>query len=314
MNLALVLLLAATLPTFEDFRRIDRTRRLTGQLQTAELLDVMRIDADAVLRAAQATGTNDLKFVWGAAELMPDWPRKRALFDAVIRAGLSNDAVLVRATAAAAQNREFDLSRAWARGARRPESSNVVPWLGELWMLRAEHRASNDLDVPSWTSDYRDYSAEAARERIRVLEAVGYSPYSARRLGFMPDTYTVSFARDLGQPPVNTNAVLLLLRAGRAMQQRPPFLLIELAGQTLERGVMSAREDADRSPEVRYRNAEIEQRRGELKKLLQDMDANIIELTTEAEMIRYFDDVLNLGEEAAMRRLSEAVRGKASGR
>lgn len=299
---------AGALPTFEDFRRIDRTRRLTGQLQTAELLDVMRIDADAVTRVALETGTNDLKLVWGAAELMPDWPRKRALFDAVMRAGLSNDTVVIRAAAAAARNNEFELSRQWIRPARRPESSNVVPWLLELWMLREEHRTSASLDVPGWTTDYRDYGAEAARERVRVLEAVGYTPYSARRLGFMPDAYAVNAARDLGQPPINTNATPVLLRAGRAMQQRPAFLLVELAGQTLERGVLSARPDADSSPEVRYRNAEIEQRRGELKALLQDMESNVIDLATEAEMIRYFDDVLTLGEEAAMRRLADSVR------
>ena len=35
---------ADSLPTFEDFRRVDRTRRMTGQMQSEELLKVTRID------------------------------------------------------------------------------------------------------------------------------------------------------------------------------------------------------------------------------------------------------------------------------
>jgi len=312
--LALSLLLAPIaraqqrLPDFEDFRRIDRTRRLTGQLQTAELMQVMHIDSSLVLRVTQQN-TNDVRLLWGAAELIPDWSRKRELYLAAMRAGLSNDAVRVRLMCAAAQNHDFELARATIQLSKRPEDTNILPWLCEIWMRLQEKRATDDLAPAGWTSDFRDFSADAARERIRVLEAAGYSQYAARRLGFMPDMYAINIARDLGQPPVDTNAAPVLLRAGRAMQQRSPYLLVELVGQTLERGVLASREDADRSAEVRVRNAEIDQRRNELKALLADVEQNAVDLATEKEMIRYFDDVLNVGEENAMHRLAESVHG-----
>ena len=312
--LALSLLLAPIaraqqrLPDFEDFRRIDRTRRLTGQLQTAELMQVMHIDSSLVLRVTQQN-TNDVRLLWGAAELIPDWSRKRELYLAAMRAGLSNDAVRVRLMCAAAQNHDFELARATIQLSKRPEDTNILPWLCEIWMRLQEKRATDDLAPAGWTSDFRDFSADAARERIRVLEAAGYSQYAARRLGFMPDMYAINIARDLGQPPVDTNAAPVLLRAGRAMQQRSPYLLVELVGQTLERGVLASREDADRSAEVRVRNAEIDQRRNELKALLADVEQNAVDLATEKEMVRYFDDVLNVGEENAMHRLAESVHG-----
>lgn len=300
---------AQRLPTFDDFRRVDRTRRLTGQLHTAELLEVMRIDSALILRTTQQN-TNDVKLLWGAAELIPDWPHKRALYEATMRAGLSNDAVTVRFACAAAQHRDFVLARATMRLSQRPEETNILPWLCELWMRQQEKRATDDLNPPGWTSDFHDFSAEAARERIRVLEAAGYSPYAARRLGFMPDMFALNIARDLGQPPVDTNAAPVLLRAARGMQQRAPFLLVEMVGQTLERGVLASRPDADRSSEVRVRNAEIEQRREELRQLLADVEHNAVDFATETEMVRYFDDVLAVGEENAMHRLADSVRGK----
>jgi len=42
MNPLFVVILAASLPTFRDFSRIDRERRTTGQFQTTESLQVMR--------------------------------------------------------------------------------------------------------------------------------------------------------------------------------------------------------------------------------------------------------------------------------
>ena len=45
----------ADLPTYEDFRRVDRLRRLTGQLQGSELAALGRIDGEQLLARAQAT-------------------------------------------------------------------------------------------------------------------------------------------------------------------------------------------------------------------------------------------------------------------
>jgi hypothetical protein len=42
MNPLFVVILAASLPTFRDFSRIDRERRTTGQFQTTESLQAMQ--------------------------------------------------------------------------------------------------------------------------------------------------------------------------------------------------------------------------------------------------------------------------------
>ena len=42
MNPLFVVILAASLPTFRDFSRIDRERRTTGRFQTTESLQAMR--------------------------------------------------------------------------------------------------------------------------------------------------------------------------------------------------------------------------------------------------------------------------------
>src|ERR1035438_501137 len=77
--------LAQGLPTYEDFRRVDRARRATGQLQTAELMKVTQIDRGLIQRTA-LWATNDFQVVWGAAELMGGWTVKRTLFESALAA------------------------------------------------------------------------------------------------------------------------------------------------------------------------------------------------------------------------------------
>ena len=84
----------------------------------------------------------------------------------------------------------------------------------------------------------------------------------------------------------------------------------QLVGQTIERALMGLRPDADSSVEVRYRSVELDKRREELKALLADIERNTVDFATEAEMVQYFDNVLNSGEETAMKKLAETVRGK----
>src|SRR5436309_12719749 len=112
MNLFLIVVLAASLPTFEDFRRIDRTRRMTGQLQTAELLNVSRIDADLIVRTAQRNA-GDARQLWGAAELLVDWPSKRALFEAALLVGGTNAAVATRLACVAAKHGDANVALQW---------------------------------------------------------------------------------------------------------------------------------------------------------------------------------------------------------
>src|SRR5260221_7192898 len=104
MNLLLVVVLAASLPTFEEFRRADRERRESGQLQTAESMKLLRIDPELIVRTAKKH-PNDPLIQWGAAELFTDWEQKRAQFEKVIASSTTtNVAVALRFGCAAAQN------------------------------------------------------------------------------------------------------------------------------------------------------------------------------------------------------------------
>jgi hypothetical protein len=85
-------------------------------------------------------------------------------------------------------------------------------------------------------------------------------------------------------------------------------LLSEFVGQTIERALMGLRPDADTSVEVQFRSIELDKRREELKSLLTDVERNTIDFATEAQMVRYFDDLLDKSEEEAMKRLAETVR------
>ena len=67
---------AGGLPTFEQFRQVDRVRRMTGQLQTAELLEVTQIKAQLILDTV-AKHPADWQIQWGAAELLVEWPTKQ---------------------------------------------------------------------------------------------------------------------------------------------------------------------------------------------------------------------------------------------
>ncbi len=311
MNLFLILLVVATLPGFEDFRRIDGMRRLTRQLHTAELLNVSQIDADLILRTAERNA-GDGKLLWGAAELLVDWPRRRALFEAAVRATDTNIAAATRFACAAAKQGDTDIAQTWLRYCQQKDSDNTVPWLAELWMLREQKKPTVlSNSPPIWATNFRDYSVDAIRARIRLLEAAGYSPYAARRLGFQPDSIALTMTRDLCKPPVGEQTAALLKEAAQSLQLSRRFLLGEFIGQTIERTLMKLRPDADTDVEMRYRSVELDKRREELKELLAAVEHNTIDYATEAEMVRYFDDVLDNGEETAMKHLTEAVRRKA---
>ncbi len=281
-------------------------RRLTGQLHTAELLNVSQIDADLILRTA-ARHAGDGKMMWGAAELLGDWPHRRALFEAAMRATDTNIAVTTRFACAAAKQGEADVAQSWLQYCQQNDGDNTVPWLAELWMLREQKKPmvlSNS--PPIWATNFRDYSVDAIRARIRLLEAAGYSPYAARRLGFQPDSPALALARDLIRPPVNEITVALLMQTARALQQQQPFLLSELIGQTIERSLLLMRHDAA----FESRSATLDKRRDELMALVAEVERNTIDFATEAQMVDYYNKELDKGEEVAMRRLVEVVRDK----
>jgi hypothetical protein len=318
VTLHIVLLAAAlpvfaqSLPTFQEFRRIDRLRRLTGQVQSEESLAVMRVNPSLMERTI-AAHTNDATVLWGAAELQSDWPKQRALFEQAIAVGGTNAAIALRFAQAACRQGELDAAKPWIVYCQKTDKDNFAPWLVELWMLRKQKKPLKEVSTPSaLTLKLQDYSVAASRARIRFLEAAGYCKYSARRVGFSPDSMLLTMARELGQPPVEEGSETVLMQMAQALQKAPPFLLTELIGQTLEGNLLAARPDAATSPEVRARNVEITERREDLKELLADVQRNAVDFATEAEMVQYFDTVLSDGEEAAMKWLLHTVRSKPS--
>ena len=301
---------AQGLPTYEDFRRVDRMRRMTGQLETAELMKVTQVDRRLIQRTA-LQATNDFQVVWGAAELINNWPLKRELFASALEASGTNTMVALRYACAAAQQRDEEVARPLLHLVEKSDEGNGVPWLVELRLLQWESKGFAELKVPaSRTIHYRDYGVEAARARIRLLEAAGYSPYAARRLGFAPETPVLGIARELTEQPIEKAAAPFVVGVARAMQERPMYLLTELVGQTLERAATMAGVEGQTSAEVSMRGVEVDHRREEIKALVSSVDRNVADMATETEMVRYFDDVLNLGEEVAMRRLAGKVQGK----
>lgn len=297
------------LPTYDDFRRVDQARRLSGLLQTEDLSKVMQIDRLLLQRTA-SRATNDFQVKWGAAELMNNWPIKRKLFDAALEASGTNVMVALRYACAAAEQKDEDLAFPLLHLVEKSDEGNAVPWLVDLRLLEWDSKEFADLKLPtSWAIHYRDYGVEAARARIRTLEAAGYSPYSARRLGFSPDTPVLNMARELTEPPIDKAARPFLLSVARAMQDRSMYLLTELVGETLERSVMATDVGGQTGAEANARAIALDRRREEIKALVASVERNAADVATEAEMVRYFDDVLNLGEDVAMRRLVGKVQG-----
>jgi len=298
---------AQQLPTYEDFRRVDRLRRMTGQLETAELLKVTQIDRGLIERVAQRA-TNDYQMVWGAAELITDWPTKRALFETALTSSKTNAQVALRYACAATEHRDYRTAGPLLRAVEEADSANIVPWFVEMKLLQAQNKGLADLRTPpSWAMRYRDFAPDAARARIHTLEAAGYSPYAARRLGFMPDMTVLAMARESAEKPIPKPAARMLLTLARAMQDRPVYLVTELVGQTLERAASGAGQDEQSSAEASSRAMELDQRRDEIRLMLSAVERNVVDIATEAEMVQYFNNVLSMGEETAMRRLTEMV-------
>ncbi len=299
---------AQGLPTYEDFRRVDRVRRLSGQLQTEDLLRVTQVDRLLIQRTASAT--SDFQVKWGAAELVSNWPMKRQLFEKALDASGSNVMVAVRYACLAGQQKDEDTALPLLHFVEKSDEGNVVPWLVEWRLMQWESKEFAELKVPtSPTMHYRDYAVEAARARIKLLEAAGYSPYAARRLGFAPDTPVLSIARELADQPIEKAAAPFLLGAARAMQERPMYLLTELVGETLERAATVAGVEGQTSAETNLRAIELDRRRDEIKALVSSVERNIVDVATEKEMVQYFDDVLSVGEDIAMHRLALEVQG-----
>lgn len=308
LPIALLVLLAASLPTFEDFRRVDRIRRVTGQVQTDELLQVTQVDSNLLVTTAERHA-DDWQVQWGAAELADGWPNQKKFFQSAIERSGSNTAVLARFACAAAWRRDDERALDLLQACQVKDPSNSLTWLVETWLTYHRGNKSGSIDTPAAADrtrftglSFNDYASAAARARILALERAGYSPYAARRLGFMPEVYASLMARDLAQYPFTASAKRVFARVAERMQNRPTFFLTELIGQTLERAIIQGTEDG-RLSRMGFRLAELENRRSEIRELIATVERNAVDIASESDMVRYFDDILMFGEESAMQKL-----------
>ena len=262
---------------------------------------LMRVDSKLLARVA-AESRQDPELLLGLAELRGDWP-------AALEASGTNAVVALRFACASAIKRDYDAALRWFQYGQTNDASNAVPWLGELWVLRQRGKMLDAFHPPERATEYRDYAVPAARARVRVLEKAGYTPYAARRIALMQNMFVEPMAHDLSRDPVAQPIVSFLLSVARPMQRHPTFLLTELVGQTLERTALTRMPNAHQEA-VETRIEEIDDRRQELQQLVSKTERNTVDLATESEMVQYYENVLAIGEEAAMRRLAAAVRGK----
>ena len=309
LHLPSAIVCAQNLPTFDDFRRVDRLHLAAGAFQTEDLFKPPALNYSLIQNAARQA-TNDYQIVWGAAELIGDWPTKRALFDSALTLSRTNLEVALRYACAAAGNQDLNTALPLLHLAEKQDPANIVPWFVEWYVVRVQVNRLADVRLPSANSvHYQDYAVDAARVRIRTLELAGYSAYSARRIGFVPDMPVLTMARDWVGRPIEIAAAPMLLTMARAMQGNPIYLVTEMVGQSLELAAVAAgASDPTRNP-AKPRSAVLFQRRNQIQALLSSMERSIVDLATEPELIHYFDNVLALGEEPAIRRLSQRTHG-----
>ena len=260
-----------------------------------------RVDPKLLAKVAVENG-DDPELLFGLAELGGDWPR-------ALEINHTNSVIALRFACFRATKHNDEAALRWFRYCQTNDTNNVVPWLGEFWVLRRQDKLGDAFRPPGSATNYRDYAAPAARARVRVLEKAGYTPYAARRIAIMQNTWVEPMVQTLSRMPVTPGTAPFLSNAARAMERNATFLLTELVGQTLERHVLETMRDAGEEKIVKQLD-EIDDRRDELKRLVSSTERNVIDLATEPEMVQYYDDVLALGEEMAMRRLATAVRGK----
>ncbi|MGD0016769.1 MAG: hypothetical protein ABSC38_04545 [Verrucomicrobiia bacterium] len=298
---------ASPLPTFNDFGRVDRERRASGQLQTAESLGLMRVDPALILRIAEQY-SDDPQIQWGAAELLTDWTQKQAQFETALAVSGTNTDIALRFGFAAMNSKQPDLALDWICYCQEQDPTNVLPWIGELWILHQKGGAIDAYQPPATATQYHDYGVGAARARIRLLEAAGYSPYAARRIGFVPDMSALQVMQQLFRLKLPGSISPLLMATAQSMQHGK-YLITELVGQSLEKALLTAQTDASTNTEVT--TARLEQlvaRRTQMKQLVTDLGRTIVDNATEPEMVQYYDDALNFGEEEGMKRLAMTVR------
>ena len=292
---------ASPLPTFDNFRRMDHERRVSGPLQTAG----SHVDAALILRTAEQHRDNP-QIQWGAAELLTDWTQKQTQFETALAVSGTNVLIALRFGCAAARAGQFDLARTWLRHCQNVDSTNAVPWLADLWLLQKEGTIGK-FQSPTTATRFNDCATEAVRARTHALEAAGYSAYAARRIGFVAEMPVLSMVHELVRANI-TEPAHLLAGAAESMQHGT-FLITELVGQSLEKALLTARTAVSTNTEAA--TARVEQmtaRRNQIRQLVADTGRFVVDNATEVQMVQYYDDVLTLSEEEAMNRLAKTVQ------
>ncbi len=296
---------SAPLPTFGDFSRVDRERRSSGQLQTAESLELTHVDPALILRTADQH-RDDPQIQWGAAELLIDWTQKQPQFETALAVSGTNAAIALRFGCAAARAGQSDIARTWLRHCQNVDPTNAVPWLADLWLSQKEGTTAK-FQSPTTATQFHEYAAEATRARIRVLETAGYSAYAARRIGFETEKPLLSMVHELVSAKTTEPARLLAYAA--VSMQHGTFLITELVGQSLEKTLLTAQATASTNTEaVAARLEQLTVRRNQIRQLVTDTGRFVVDNATEAEMVQYYDDVLTFSEENAMKRLAKTVK------
>jgi hypothetical protein len=259
-----------------------------------------------VLRVAGQHRDN-AQIQWGAAELLNDWTQKQAQFEVALAVSGTNATIALWFACDAAQSGKFDTAQTWLQYCQKIDSSNAVPWLVMFWISSKQAAPLDAIQPPACATQFHDAIAPAARARIRLLEAAGYSPYAARRLGVLGVNMALpSMLRELAKQKLPDPAARLLLTAAQAMQHGMLFIT-ELVGQTVEKSLLQARPDAETNTEIAARLEHLAARRESIKRVTSDV-GRIVDAATESEMVQYFDDILTVGEEGAMNRLAKTVK------
>ncbi len=302
MNFLLAIIVAVSWPTFEQFREADAERRAARVQQTDAAAALMRVDAEAVAAVARERASDPVA-QWGAAELLTDWKRRQEFFESALAVSGTNTEIALRYACAAAVNSQPETAARWLAFCEQRDPTNAAPWIAEVWMARGNEAKLKALQLPEGMVAFQDYAAQAARARIAVLERAGCGKYAARRIGFMPAMDAVRMAQELKGSAFPVGVEQFLKRAARAMQGGTPYLVTELAGQSLET-VMWGREPDSARREARL--DELAQRRWMVGDLVMQMERRV-STATEQQMVDYFDDLLLRGEVSAMQRLSREL-------
>jgi len=298
----------AGLPTFDAFRQMDSERRTSGQLHTTKSLNLMRVDPALILRVAEQH-RNDPQIQWGAAELIGDWAQRRPQFETALAVSGTNADIALRFSCVAAQVGEMDIAQTLLRHCQKTAPSNAVPWLVTSWISSKQGAPLDAIQPPVYATQFNDAMIQATIARIRALEAAGYSPYAARRLGILSANMTFPpMLRELAKKRLPDPIARLLLTTAQAMQHEKLFIM-ELVGQTVEKSLLQARSGAETNTEITARLEHLAARRESIKRVATDV-GRIVDAATEQEMVQYFDDVLTFGEEEAMNRLARAVQNR----